>query len=266
MHVVSTVLFGQAPFKNVMTTGTILGEDGTKMSKSVGNIVDPNHLVDQYGADTARLFTMFAAPPDQSLEWSDAGVEGSHRFLKRLWAFVHKIHGICIDINESGADVNAASEDMAPRLKKARHGIYSILQQVNTDYERSQFNTVVSGCMKFFNIIADYEIETQADRSFLYTSLSILLRLLAPITPHICHIDAPWPKVDKLALRSEEVSLVIQVNGKLRGEILADVGVDEEVLIGMALEKVHTHIARKTVLRSVFVKHRNLINFVVRDS
>ncbi|AHE67182.1 leucyl-tRNA synthetase, eubacterial and mitochondrial family [Legionella oakridgensis ATCC 33761 = DSM 21215] len=252
------------PFKALLSQGMVL-RDGHKMSKSLGNIVDPNHLIETYGADTARLFVMFAAPPEQSLEWSDSGVEGSHRFLKRLWAFAYQYRSLIIEINELILDGNSAInwQNCDSRLQKSRLTVHQILAQVNQDYERQQFNTVVSGCMKLFNELSSYKIETEDDKYFLHAGLSILLRLLAPITPHICHhlwqqlgfekiiIDAPWPKVDKSALKMDEVEFIVQVNGKLRGQFTAAVDTSEDSLIELAKKNVSAFLDGKSIKKQL---------------
>ncbi|QBR84118.1 leucine--tRNA ligase [Legionella israelensis] len=264
------------PFKALLTQGMVL-KDGHKMSKSIGNVVDPNQLIDTYGADTARLFIMFAAPPDQSLEWSDTAVEGAYRFLKRLWGYAYEHQNIITEVNDAIFDGNASIDWQATdsRLKKSRLLVHQILGQVNQDYERNQFNTVVSGCMKLFNEITAYSIETEEDRYFIHSSFSILLRLLAPITPHICHhvwqqlgfekaiIDAPWPKVDKSALKTEEIEFIIQVNGKLRTQFTASTEATEDELIEQAKQKAQPYIQGKTIKKTIVVAHRQLINLVV---
>ncbi|MCL9684625.1 leucine--tRNA ligase [Legionella maioricensis] len=264
------------PFKALLTQGMVL-KDGHKMSKSVGNVVDPNHLINTYGADTARLFVMFAAPPEQSLEWSDTAVEGAHRFLKRLWAFAHQHLNMLIDINDIILSGNGHVDwqHAESRLKKSRHVVHQTLAQATNDYERNQFNTVVSGCMKLFNEISSYSIETEEDKFFVHSSMSIILRLLAPITPHICHhlwqqlgfekaiIDAPWPRVDKGALKTDEVDFVVQVNGKLRAQFTASVDATEEVLIETARQHAQDFLVDKTIKKAIVVAHRQLINLVV---
>jgi leucyl-tRNA synthetase len=264
------------PFTALLTQGMVL-KDGHKMSKSVGNVVDPNNLINTYGADTARLFVMFAAPPDQSLEWSDSGVEGAHRFLKRIWAFCHQHLDMLIDINDCilSGNGNVDWQNTDARLKKSRHVVHQILAQASHDYDRNQFNTVVSGCMKLFNEITDYSIETETDKFFIHSSISILLRLLAPITPHICHhlwqqlgfekiiIDTPWPKVDKNALKTDEVDFVVQVNGKLRAQFTASVDASEDELVAEAKKHAHSFIANQTIKKAIVVYHRQLINLVI---
>lgn len=264
------------PFKALLTQGMVL-KDGQKMSKSVGNVVDPNHLISTYGADTARLFVMFAAPPEQSLEWSDAAVEGAHRFLKRLWNFAHQHTALFLEINDLIASGNGQVnwQDTENRLKKSRHTVHQILAQATHDYERNQFNTVVSGCMKLLNELSGYELQTEEDKYHLFHGISILLRLLAPVTPHICHhlwfhlgfekpiIDAPWPKVDKNALKTDEVDYVVQVNGKLRAQFTAATDSSEENLIEQAKTHVQDFIGGKALIKAIVVAHRQLINLVV---
>lgn len=264
------------PFTALLTQGMVL-KDGHKMSKSVGNVVDPNHLINTYGADTARLFMMFAAPPEQSLEWSDSAVEGAHRFLKRLWAFAHQHQSLIVEINDSILSGNGGMEweQASSRLKKSRHSVHQILAQANTDYERNQFNTVVSGCMKLFNELNGYVIENEEDKLFIYESFSILLRLLAPITPHICHglwqelefdkaiIDAPWPKVDKNALKTDELEYVVQVNGKLRAQFTASAEASDDDLIEEAAKHVQDYLVDKSIKKAIVVGHRQLINLVI---
>ena len=264
------------PFIGLLSQGMVL-RDGQKMSKSVGNTVDPSHLVATYGADTARLFVMFAAPPEQSLEWSDAGVEGSHRFLKRLWHFAYQHQELILEINQTIQDPNneVIWQDCEPRLKKTRLHIHQILQQALQDYERQQFNTVVSSCMKLLNELSAHELKTTEDDYLICTGFSILLRLLAPITPHICHIlwqqlgfdkaiiDATWPKVDKNALKTEESEFFVQINGKLRAEFTAKMSSSEDELIELAKHHAASFLAGKSVSKSIIVAHRNLINLVI---
>jgi leucyl-tRNA synthetase len=264
------------PFKALLTQGMVL-KDGHKMSKSVGNTVDPNHLIDTYGADTARLFTLFAAPPEQSLEWSDSGVEGAFRFLKRLWVFAHDNQ---THFNETSGVYGENNplidwQTVEPRLKKARSEVHHLIAQASTDYERNQFNTVISSSMKLFNILSAYEIKTDADTYFVYHGMTALLRLLAPITPHICHvlwknmgftkpiIDAPWPKFDKNALKMDIVDFIVQVNGKLRAKFVANPDTPEAELINQAQKEAAPFITGKTLKKSIVVAHRHLINLVI---
>lgn len=264
------------PFLALLTQGMVL-KDGQKMSKSVGNTVDPNALIQTYGADTARLFTMFAAPPEQSLEWSDSGVEGAHRFLKRLWHFAHRHHVFIQAMNDDQFNPDTFDWNLASTQQKSvRQKIHQLLHQVQHDYEKHQFNTVVSACMKIFNELSPLEIQDELDKALIFSGLSILLRLLAPITPHITHvlwhnlgypkviIDAPWPKCDKNALKAEELNFVIQVNGKKRGEMLIESQLPQDTMIDLAQQNIMSFLEGKTIEKSIVVIHRQLINFVVK--
>jgi leucyl-tRNA synthetase len=201
------------------------------MSKSKNNGVDPQELIDKYGADTARLFTMFASPPEQTLEWNDAGVEGAHRFLKRVWAFGAK-HAD--DLSRATAG-NFSGAVLRAEAKALRREVHLVLRQMSYDYERMQYNTVVSGCMKLLNALEAYASDgSDGDLAVLCEGSSVLLRALYPACPHITHelwvglgfgravgslLDAPWPQVDEAALVQDEIELVLQVNGKTRGNV-----------------------------------------------
>lgn len=260
------------PFTALLTQGMVL-KDGHKMSKSLGNIVDPNNLIDTYGADTARLFVMFAAPPEQSLEWSDSGVEGSHRFLKRVWAFAVAHESLFKEANRSGMTLPDA-EAQSSEFKKARNSIHQILQQCIADYERNQFNTVVSGCMKLFNELSSMAQSQEPEPYVLFEGFSILLRLLAPITPHICHhiwteldfdkviIDAEWPKLDKQALKMDEQEFVVQINGKLRGKFVISIESPDAMILEAALQTVEG-LDPRMLKKSIIVRHRKLVNLVM---
>jgi leucyl-tRNA synthetase len=205
------------------------------MSKSKNNGIDPQALIDEYGADTARLFIMFASPPEQSLEWSDAGVEGAFRFLKRLWSF-------CVQFQQAGGTGAAAGASAGHA--DLRREVHAVLKQANYDFQKFQFNTVVSAAMKILNALerasrtaGGAELTFGADLiPVVRESLSILLRLLAPITPHVTYhlwrelglgsgagaqdvFRAPWPNADESALKQDEIELVLQINGKTRGTI-----------------------------------------------
>lgn len=247
------------PFKRLLTQGMVL-KDGSKMSKSKGNTVDPQALIKKYGADTVRLFIMFAAPPEQGLEWSDSGVEGAFRFLKRLWNFTHEY------VN------NAAPITSTNRLDSqiSRRQLHEILRQINNDYERQQFNTVVSGGMKLFNVI------TQSQAPEIKEGLSILLKTLFPITPHICaylwkvlgeaeDIDlTEWPVIDETALTSETQEWVVQINGKLRGKILVMKNItDKDLQKQIYKDSQFEKFLNGTELRKMIVVRGKLVNLVV---
>jgi leucyl-tRNA synthetase len=235
------------------------------MSKSKNNGVDPQALIEKYGADTARFFIIFASPPTNTLEWSDEGVEGSSRFLKRLWACGQSLG------KAGGARLDPASLD--PALKGARHEIHSVLKQANYDLAKHQFNTVASAAMKILNGL---ERLPKPDRGVGEEGLSILLRLLAPITPHLCHhlwrelgfgedvMTAAWPEPDPSALEQDEIELVVQVNGKLRGSICVPKAADKPAIERLALANpnVQKFVAGQAIKKVVVVPGR-LVNLVV---
>ncbi|HFD92115.1 MAG TPA: leucine--tRNA ligase [Gammaproteobacteria bacterium] len=260
------------PFTHLLTQGMVL-KDGAKMSKSKGNTVDPQELIDRYGADTVRLFTMFAAPPEQSLEWSDSGVEGAHRFIRRLWNFARGHEGALKRLHE--AAVGSRPDQSMDQLKAQRHDIHAALQQANHDYEKLQFNTVVSAGMKILNVLEKVPGEG-AGMALVSEGLGILLRLLAPVIPHVTHIlwrdlgygddilGAGWPQADEQALRRDTVELVVQVNGKLRARIEVPADAPREAIKEAALadNNVQRHVEGKTV-RKVIVVPGRLVNIVV---
>jgi leucyl-tRNA synthetase len=234
-----------------------------KMSKSKNNGVDPQTLIDRFGADTVRLYTMFTAPPDQSLEWSDEGVEGAHRFLRRVWSLASGGRGEPGDLG--GLD---------PSRQALRREIHEALKQACFDYERQQFNTVVSACMKIVNAL--YRLgDTAADRAVLHEGLGLLLRLLGPIAPHLSHflwrelgygselLEAGWPEPDPQALRQDSVQYVVQVNGKVRSRVEVAAQAQREAIEQAALadENVQRFIGGQTV-RKIIVVPGKLVNIV----
>ncbi|HED17633.1 MAG TPA: leucine--tRNA ligase [Gammaproteobacteria bacterium] len=254
------------PFKRLLTQGMVL-KDGSKMSKSKGNTVDPQSLIDRYGADTVRLFVMFAAPPEQSLEWSDSGVEGAYRFLKRVWS--HASASADLVKSVQGQPQPEWSSEQA----QLRQEIHGLLKQALHDYERYQFNTIVSACMKMMNSLAPIQGEKQAH--VLAEAYRILLCLLAPIAPHMTQVlwqafgfgddilASDWPQVDEHALISDEVKLVIQVNGKLRGHITVAADSDKDTI--MELAQTESNVARfieGMTVRKVIVVPGKLVNIV----
>jgi len=254
------------PFKRLLTQGMVL-KDGSKMSKSKGNTVDPQELIKKYGADTVRLFTMFAAPPEQSLEWNDDAVEGASRFLRRLWK-VAAAAPASETIDWSTADAE---------VRKQRSELHSLLEQANHDVEKYQFNTVVAAGMKMLNLLNDLEkLDAAGKPALLAEGVDIILSLLAPIVPHITHalwqqrghseamIDASWPEVDADALVRDTLELVVQVNGKLRAKISVAADADKDSIEAQALADEHVvrHTEGKTV-RKVIVVPGRLVNIVV---
>jgi leucyl-tRNA synthetase len=217
-----------------------------KMSKSKNNVVEPKDIIEQFGADTARLFTMFAGPPDQSAAWNNSGVEGAARYLRRLWATALKLSATVA----SGAGASIAPDSYAADVKSLRREVHLTLKQIDADYERLQYNTVVSGAMKLLNAIESFKPEGEGHAVVLRESFGILLRALYPVCPHITHalwvelalaaefgeiIDAPWPQVDEAALVQNEIELMIQVNGKLRGSVKVAKDADKATIEAAAL-------------------------------
>jgi leucyl-tRNA synthetase len=247
-------------------------EGWTTMSKSKNNGVDPQDLIAKYGADTARLFVMFASPPEQSLEWSDAGVEGAHRFLKRVWAFGQR-HAAAI--RDAGPMPGAAELPAAARA--LRHEVHGVLRQVSYDYERMQYNTVVSGAMKLLNALESFKGSDVP--SVLAEAYSILLRVLYPACPHVTDalwrqlgyasamgdiLDAPWPIVEEAALARDEVELVLQVNGKLRGSLTVSAAADRAAIERAALQSPEVErFANGQPIRRVIVVPGRLVNVVL---
>ena len=242
----------------MLPAGTPIDYEGVgTMSKSKNNGVDPQELIAQYGADTARLYTMFTAPPELTLEWNDSAVEGSYRFLRRVWNFGVKLHGTpgvaaaTAALPAKGATQCAPQADFGKAAKALRHEIHSVLQQVRYDYQRMQYNTVVSGAMKMLNALEAFKADGSAgDDVALAEGFGILLRALYPATPHITHVlwqqlgyarplgdllDAPWPQADEAALQKDEVELMLQVGGKLRGSFTVPAGASKEAIEAAAL-------------------------------
>ncbi|MCD6046235.1 MAG: leuS [Gammaproteobacteria bacterium] len=258
------------PFSRLLTQGMVL-KDGAKMSKSKGNVVDPKGLMEKYGADTVRLFIIFAAPPATSLEWSDSGVAGSHRFLHRLWDYCQQQKSVSI---EQVLDWHSADKS----VQSKRRELHLILQQINNDYERQQFNTVVSGAMKILNLLEKELPSAQqaAEKALLHEGLSIILRVLAPIVPHITHVlwqelgygqdilQSPWPKLSLEALECDEMELVIQINGKLRGNLNVASDSTEAHIKDMAVNdpSLQHHLQGQTIKKIIYIPRR-LINIVL---
>jgi leucyl-tRNA synthetase len=248
--------------------GFILERDGQavlcggveKMSKSKNNGVDPQHLISRYGADTVRLYTMFTAPPEQSLEWSDEGVEGAYRFLRRLWTLA-----------AHNADMIRTADGAAGKVsREARRDIHRVLKKALFDYERQQFNTVVSACMTLVNSL--YKIE---DAALLREGIGIVLQLLAPIAPHLTHhlwrelaygediLTAGWPRVDESALQQQHIEYVTQVNGKVRAKIEVPADADRPAIEALALQNENVkRFVGDAKVRKIIVVPGKLINIV----
>ncbi|NBT54520.1 MAG: leucine--tRNA ligase, partial [Betaproteobacteria bacterium] len=269
--------------KGELPAGTLITYEGVgTMSKSKNNGVDPQDLIEKYGADTARLYTMFTAPPEATLEWNDAAVEGSYRFLKRVWNFGSKLaamDSVALEAAVAGAkrlnDVQFGKEARALRLD-----IHAVLKQVDYDYQRMQYNTVVSGAMKMINALDDFKAaHTPGGAIAQIEGFGILLRCLYPATPHIAHslwqalgysgvlgdiLDTPWPQVDPKAMVQDEIELVLQINGKLRGAIVVPAGASREAVEQLAVgSEVFIKLAGGATPKKIIVVPGRLVNLVL---
>ena len=257
------------PFTRLLTQGMVL-KDGSKMSKSKGNTVDPQELINRYGADTVRLFIMFAAPPEQSLEWSDSAVEGAFRFLKRLWKQVagHVNSGPATALK--AADLDSVQRDI-------RRQVHETLRKVGDDMGRRQtFNTAIAANMELLNALAKFDDMSLQGRAVRQEALELVVLMLAPMVPHICHelwsalghaesvVGARWPDFDESALVKEAIELVVQVNGKLRSRITIPVAADKAAVEAAALgdPAVQRYLEGQTI-KKVIVVPGKLVNVVV---
>ena len=268
-----------------LPVGTPIDYEGVgTMSKSKNNGIDPQDLIEKYGADTARLYTMFTAPPEATLEWNDAAVEGSYRFLRRVWAFAHKhaaslLESTANQSNHRFAELFAKTPLRAD-AKSLRRELHLVLKQVSYDYERMQYNTVVSGCMKLLNALEDFKLDdSSGDRLTVCEGVSILLRMLYPACPHIADqlwqelgfakvmgnlLDAPWPVVDEKALERDTIELMLQINGKLRGAIEVAVTASKEDIEKAAVStEAFIKQASGAAPKKVIVVPGRLVNIVV---
>lgn len=243
-------------------------EGWTTMSKSKNNGVDPQDLIERYGADTARLFVMFASPPEQTLEWNDAGVEGAHRFLRRVWNYAAR--------NAEALRATGDTSGDGPEAKALRREVHTVLRQITYDYERMQYNTVVSGAMKLLNALEGFKVGAPA---VIREAFGILLRALYPACPHITWqlwqelgyatvhgdlLDAPWPEVDDAALVQDEIELMLQVNGKLRGAIKVPATADKAAIEATALANPEfVRFAEGKSPKKIIIVPGRLVNVVV---
>ncbi len=257
------------PFTNLLTQGMVL-KDGAKMSKAKGNTVDPQELIEEYGADTVRLFMMFAAPPEQALEWSDDGVAGSFRFLKRFW-------GAVMDHVEDGEAPSLDAASLGDEQKELRRKTHQTIAKITDDIgRRHSFNTAVAAVMELLNAITRFDDGSGQGRAVVREALEAAVLMLSPMAPHICHslwealghdtalIDTPWPVVDESALEIDTVEIVVQVNGKLRGRISVSADADRDAVGDAALgdPNVQRFVEGKPVKKTIVVPGR-LVNIVV---
>ena len=241
----------------------------TKMSKSKNNGIDPQAIIDQHGADTVRLFMMFAAPPEQSLEWSDSGVEGAHRFLKRLWRMVN-------EHVSSGSAPAIDRDSLTDARRDLRRKTHETIAKVSDDISRRlTFNTAIAAVMELLNDVNRLEIKDEQDRAVVQEALEVAVLMLSPITPHICHslwqglghdtpvVDAPWPEAETDAMKRSSIQVVLQVNGKVRSKVDVPADIDKGALETLALEdeNVSRFTDGKTV-RKVVVVPGKLVNIV----
>jgi leucyl-tRNA synthetase len=268
-------------------TGGVSKQDGLPveydgigtMSKSKLNGVDPQDMIDRFGADASRLFVMFASPPEQTIEWADTGVEGAHRFLKRLWTHAQKAAAASPATATSGAGDAPGRAGADAAVKAARRELHLTLKQANYDYERVQYNTVVSAGMKMLNTLESVAVDTAGGAAFAREGLSVLLRVLYPVVPHVTWVlwrdlgfaaahgdllDAPWPQVDPAALAQDEIELVLQVNGKLRGKLVVPAGADKDAVEAAARAAPEVvRLAAGAQVKKVVVVPGRLVNVVV---
>jgi leucyl-tRNA synthetase len=261
------------PFKRLLTQGMVL-KDGSKMSKSKGNTVDPQELIDRFGADTVRLFIMFASPPEQSLDWSDAGVEGAHRFLKRFWRAIYE------HVDSKAGEIprlDTRSDSLNPAQKAMRLKLHQTIKKVSDDYgRRLTFNTAIAANMELLNSVTKFDDPSVTAQAIRQETFKTMVLMLAPVIPHLCHqlwqdlgqeglvIDSPWPQHDESALVQDTIEMVIQVNGKLRGKMQIDVDTDKAGCEDMALQnqQVQRHIGGQAVKKVIVVPNK-LVNIVV---
>ncbi len=255
------------PFTRLLTQGMVL-KDGAKMSKSKGNTIDPQPLMDTYGADTLRLFILFTSPPEQSLEWSDAGVQGAFRFLKRLWKTVR---------THIFMPAPTITEDTpSPAYKETKRILHVTIQKVTDDFERRHtFNTAIAAIMELINHLNNFKIHSKADYELKQKAYETIVLMLSPIVPHITHvlwealghktaiINAPWPEFDSRAIVCDTIQMSIQINGKMRGHIMVATDALNPIIEHTALahESVKRHIEGKSIKKIIIVP-KKLINIV----
>jgi len=258
------------PFKQLLTQGMVL-KDGVKMSKSTGNTVDPQPLIEKYGSDTVRLFIMFASPPEQSLEWTDSGCEGASRFINKLWRIVY-------EHVEKGLPVGAKHKELNEAQTDLRRKAHATLYKVNDDIgRRYTFNTAIAANMELLNFLIKFEDDTENGRNLRHEVLELIILMLSPIIPHVSHvlwknmghtepvISANWPILDNEALKEDTTNIVIQVDGKLRGKIIIALDSTKDNVKARALEDVNTKkfLKGKTIKDIIYVENK-LINFVTK--
>ncbi len=264
--------------KGPLPAGTLIDYEGVgTMSKSKNNGVDPQDLIEKYGADTARLYTMFTAPPEATLEWNDAAVEGSYRFLRRLWNFGAKLHAAGTG---TAGPTGLQGVSLGKSAKALRREIHSVFKQVDYDYQRMQYNTVVSGAMKMLNALEGFQDDgASGNQAALREGFGILLRAIYPATPHLTYalwvelgyaaeygdlLDAAWPAADEAALLQDEMELMLQINGKLRGSIVVPSTAPREAIERAAIESdIFQKLSGGAAVRKIVIVAGRLVNVVL---
>ena len=257
------------PFMSLLSQGMVL-QGGIKMSKSKGNTIDPDDIIQKYGADTIRLFIIFSAPPEQSLEWSDTAIEGSYKFLKRLWALSYSI------ISKNPPTKKSSDKKIFPD-DQVNMKINKTIQKVTNDlFQRNSFNTAIASIMELLNYLSKYHQQGHANNDILITGIKAILKMLSPFTPHITQkiwseigettilMNESWPEVEHNALKESNKEIIIQINGKLRGKMVIDINEDESRIRDLILqdEKLKKYILDKDVKKVIYVKGK-LVNYVL---
>jgi leucyl-tRNA synthetase len=264
------------PVERLFTQGMVI-KNGAKMSKSLGNVVSPDEMVSRYGADAARLYSLFAAPPDRDLDWQDSGIAGIQRFLGRVYRFVTKNAG-----SATNASIGTSpATSLSPEARQIQRKLHQTIKRVSDDFQgRWHFNTCISAIMELVNVLYDMEdaiAQHSIPQPFLAEVQRDLVLLLAPFAPYLAHelwetlgekgnlLKATWPKYDAALAKEEELEIPVQVNGKLRSLFVVPADAAEEFVIERALadEKVQSAIAGKQIVKTIFVPGK-LVNFVVR--
>ncbi|MFU2316924.1 leucine--tRNA ligase [Rahnella sp. PCH160] len=263
------LLTSDEPFTRLFTQGMVL-KDGAKMSKSKGNVVNPQDYIDNYGADTLRLFMMFSAPPEQQLEWSDSGVEGAHRFIKKLWNTIHiHVENWGISKAHSGGIVSAKQKELRRKLHETLSKVSDVMEH------KLSFNTAIASVMELINTFGKFQVDSESDRGIAQEVLEHVVIMLSPIVPHVTHvlwqvlgheralITEAWPKVDRLATVPDTVIIAVQVNGKLRAQHHVDLNAPEGLIKDSIfnLKEVKKYIDGKTVKRTIIIPNK-LANIV----
>ena len=260
------IINSDEPFISLLSQGMVL-QNGQKMSKSKGNTIDPDDIIKKYGADTIRLYIMFSAPPEQSLEWSDSAIEGSFKFLKRLWALTYKITEISGSKNENLQDI-----------KFTKTKIHKTIKKVSLDiFERHSYNTAIASIMELQNELIKHSNSKKPDYDTLLEGIEVVLKMLSPIVPHITQelwrsigmtsnlSSESWPRLDEEMLVEYEKEIIVQVNGKLRGKLLVRLNQSEEEIVKVikSTKDIYKHIEGSVIIKTIYIKEK-LINYVLK--